>query len=96
MRNKTLEWSTKLKSCLEKNGMLSSYIKERPHPCLNTHTKLSKRLVDVFYQSAFEFINKHDSKLRMYSLIKESIEMENYLIITRNINSRICLTKFRL
>ena len=81
----SLEWSTKVKSCLEQNGILSSYTREPPHPCLNTHTKLHKRLADVFYQSAFESINKHDSKLRTYSLIKESVEIENYLITTRNI-----------
>ena len=92
----SLEWSTKVKSCLEQNGMLSSYTREPPHPCLNTHTKLYKRLADVFYQSAFESINKHDSKLRTCSLIKESVEIENYLITTRNINARVCLTKFRL
>ena len=50
----------------------------------------------VFYQSAFESINKLDSKLRTYSLIKESVEIENYLITTRNINARVCLTKFGL
>ena len=83
----SLEWSTKIKSCLEQNGMLSSYSREPPHLCLNTHTKLYKRLADVFYQSAFESINKHDSKLRTYSLIKESVEIENYLITTRNINA---------
>ena len=88
----SLEWSTNVKSCLEQNGMLSSYTREPPRPCLNTHTKLYKRLADVFYQS----INKHDSKLRTYSLIKESVEIENYRITTRNINARVCLTKFRL
>ena len=92
----SLEWSTKVKSCLEQNGMLSSYTRAPPHPCLNTHTKLYKRLSDVFYQSAFESINKQDSKLRTYSLIKASVEIENYLITTRNINARVCLTKFRL
>ena len=75
--------------------MLSSYTRAPPHPCLNTHTKLYKRLAGVFYQSA-ESINKQDSKLRTYSLIKESVEIENYHITTRNINARVCLTKFRL
>ena len=53
----SLEWSTKVKSCLEQNGMLSSCTREPPHPCLNTRTKLYKRLADVFYQSAFEIEN---------------------------------------
>ena len=92
----SLEWSTKVKSRLEQNGMLSSYTRAPLHPCLNTHTKLYKRLSDVFYQSAFESINKQDSKLRTYSLIKESVEIENYLITTRNINARVGLTQFRL
>ena len=92
----SLECGTKVKSCLEQNGMLSSYTRAPQHPCLNTHTKLYKRLSDVFYQSAFESINKQDSKLRTYSLIKASVEIENYLITTRNINARVCLTKFRL
>ena len=92
----SLEWSTKVKSCLEQNGMLSSHTRAPPHPCLNTHTKLYKRLSDVFYQPAFESINKQDSKLRTYLLIKDSVEIENYLITTRNINARVCLTKFRL
>ena len=96
VKQNSLEWSTKVKSCLEQNGMMSSYTREPPHPCLNTYTELYKRLADVFYQSAFESINKHDSKLRTYSLIKESVEIENYLITTRNINARVCLTKFRL
>ena len=43
----SLEWSTKVKSCLEQNGMSSSYNKAHPHPCLNTHNKLYKRLPDV-------------------------------------------------
>ena len=95
MEQNSLEWSTRVKSCLEQNGMLSSYTREPPHPCLNTNTEY-KRLADVFYQSAFESINKHDSKLRTYSLIKESVEIEKYLITTRNINARVCLTKFTL
>ena len=95
-KNAEQNWGTKVKSCLEQNGMLSSYTRAPPHPCLNAHTKLYKRLSDVFYQSAFESINKQDSKLRTYSLIKESVEIENYLITTRNINARVCLTKFRL
>ena len=51
---------------------------------------------DIFHQESFSEICKENSKLRTYSLIKNTIGNEKYLNKIENIQERISLAKFRL
>ena len=67
-------------------------------------------LHNILYYNQFGFRKNNstvNALIQIAEIIKESIEngkygcgifieIENYLIITRNINARVCLTKFRL
>ena len=62
----------------------------------NTHLNAWQRLNDIFHQLAFTEINKDNSKLRTYGLIKKNLGFENYLNADINVQDRIALTKLRL
>ena len=62
----------------------------------NIDDKLYKRLTDIFYQQSFESIRTTDSKLRTYSLIKQTVGIENYLKRVTNHKLRSGLTRLRL
>ena len=53
-------------------------------------------MTDEFHQNAFGNIANPGSKLRTYSLIKNEIGMEKYLVEMRNMELRTKYTKFRL
>ena len=50
----------------------------------------------MFYQNAFETINRPERKLRTYALFKTKVRCEQYLSKIKNTAIRIPLTKFRL
>ena len=91
-----LPWISSIRRQLEKNGMLSLFINEYPEAPNFINKKLHKRLVDEFHQNGFSAIQKQNSKLRTYALIKLDTGMEKYLTEIKNVKLRINLTKFRL
>ena len=60
------------------------------------HNIFFKRIVDIFYQNSFAEINRENSKLRTYKLLKTSIKQEPYITEIKNVNDRIAFSKFRL
>ena len=57
---------------------------------------LLQRLSDVFYQEAYQDINRVSSKLRTYKEIKTSLGRELYLTDPMCVKERIAFTKLRL
>ena len=55
-----------------------------------------QRLIDIFHQNVFAEIRENNSKLRTYSIIKNSIGFEPYLHQITAIHQRTTMTKFRL
>ena len=95
-QTESLHWLNKISICLQQNGLGNFFIEETGPFTPSIHNKLYERLKDIFHQKSFSSINETDSKLRTYSLIKESIGMETYLKTIRNINYRVSLSRFRL
>ena len=62
----------------------------------NIHLKYFQRMSHIFHQNAFAQIGKETSKLRTYSQLKVSIELEKYLRTHKNTDVRKQLTKIRL
>ena len=63
---------------LEDNGLPSLFVNQYPESKPQfIGKKLYQTLVDQFHQNAFETINKADSKLRTYALVKTNIVMED-------------------
>ena len=88
-----LTWVTQIKNTLSEIRMRESFINS--DDC-NIQKKVFQRMCDIFHQGAFEQINKENSKLRTYKLIKTNIGRELYLEKIENIENRISFTKFRL
>ena len=93
--SKDIGWSNNIKQELATVGLYEIFITHRDNE-ISAEMQLSRRLVDIFHQSAFAAINKCDSKLRTYSLMKTKIGYEEYLNRISSINDRRALTKFRL
>ena len=92
-----LPWISRVKLNLEENGLLSLFVNQYPTTKPQfIGKKLHQTLIDQFHQIAFETINKADSKLRTYALLKTRIGMEEYLMEIRNTAIRKQLSKFRL
>ena len=92
-----LPWISRVKGILEDNGLLSLFVNQYPESKPQfIGKKLYQTLVDQFHQNAFETINKADSKLRTYGLVKTDIGMEDYLAEIRSVPVRVQLSKFRL
>ena len=53
-------------------------------------------MTDIFHQHAFSDINRSDSRLRTYGILKLEPGFENYLNELKSIKERTALTKFRL
>ena len=62
----------------------------------NSHLKAFQRTINIFHQEAFSDIQRSDSKLRTYSLLKVQLGFENYLNDIKSIKERTALTKLRL
>ena len=92
-----LPWLATVNLILESNGLLSLFVNQYPtNKTQFIGKKLYQTLVDQFHQVAFETINKPDSKLRTYALVKKTVGMEEYLTQIKNISIRTQLSKFRL
>ena len=91
-----LPWIQGIKGHLQKNRLLSLFLKQYPEAPNFVHKKLYRTMTDEFHQNAFSSITDPGSKLRTYSLIKTEIGMESYLVEMRNIEFRIKYTKFHL
>ena len=63
---------------------------------LSSHLKAFQRMIDIFHQEAFSDIQRSDSKLRTYSLLKLKPGFENYLREIVSVKERTALTKLRL
>ena len=92
--SKDLMWPQQILSQLSKIGMMESFYSNDKA----THLEVFKRMQDIFHQNAFTDINRDDSKLRTYKLVKETIGLEYYLCSETKINikDRIAFTKLRL
>ena len=61
-----------------------------------THNRFYQRLIDIYYQNAFETIQCETSKLRTYRLVKGTQGMSSYITNISNIKDRVALSKLRL
>ena len=93
--SKDIGWSNNIKQELATVGLYEMFITHRDNET-PAEMQLFRRLVDIFHQSTFVAINKCDSKLRTYGLMKTKIGYEEYLSRISSINDRRALTKFRL
>jgi hypothetical protein len=59
-------------------------------------TKLCSKMYDSHYSEFRNYINRDDSKLRTYKLFKNSIQIENYLLLIKNSELRREFTKLRI
>ena len=91
-----LIWISRIRDCLEKNGLLGLYLNNYDNKPPFVHSKISQSLSDQFHQNAFEKIKGEDSKLRTYSIYKDKIGFEQYLTQLKNPYIRSEITKFRL
>ena len=92
----SLNWLNLIKASIAQNGLGNYFINQTVPPNKSLYKIYYNRLKDAFIQRAFATITQPNSKLRTYSLIKEKIGIEGYLISVRNTKQRISLSKFRL
>ena len=88
-----LNWTTTIRNTLAEHGLSFYYTNTN---IKNKHLGFQRRAKDIFHQEAFSTIKEGSSKLRTYSLIKQSIGKEHYLSTIRNPKTRRTLSKFRL
>ena len=91
-----LPWIMGIKGHLERNGLLSLFIKDFPNEPNFVHKKLHSSLVDQFFQNTFAAIGDQGSKLRTYALFKKERGLEDYLFKIQNIDVRTKIAKFRI
>ena len=96
-----LTWISSIKTLLESNGMLQSFLTANSNPNNNSKQKdignlVFQRLCDQFHQNALASFRNENSKLKTYSTLKNEIGMEKYLIDIPNFKYRSVLTKLRL
>ena len=92
-RLEDLNWTKTISKTLAEHGLQFDYTDKE---IKNKHIGLLNRAKNIFHQEAFSTIKKNSSKLRTYSLIKQNIGREDYLLKLRNPKVRGILTKFRL
>ena len=88
-------WAFSIKGCFSKIGLLDAFINRTPRPNNPPDLLLFSREKDIFQQSALSEI-KTMSKLHTYSLLKQNILPEEYLVSVENVSDRIALTRLRL
>ena len=88
-----LNWTKSISNTLSEHGLQIYYTESEIR---NKHIGFLKRANDIFHQNAFSEINDDSSKLRTYSLIKDTKGREEYLVKIRNTKTRTSLSKFRL
>ena len=96
-----LPWTSGIKTILESNGMLQSYILNNVNTSEHYKKKptcnlIFERLCDQFHQNTFEAFRGENSKLETYSVLKTEIGLETYLTDIKNIKHRCAMAKLRL
>ena len=96
-----LTWISSIKTLMESNGMLQSFLPANSNPNNNSKQKdignlVFQRLCDQFHQNALAPFRNENSKLKTYSTLKSEIGMEKYLIDIPNFKYRSALAKLRL
>ena len=91
-----LPWTSGIKTRLESNGMLQSFIannvnKSEHYKKKPTCNLIFERLCDQFHQNTFEAIRGENSKLKTSSVLKTEIGLETYLT-----DIRCAMAKLRL
>ena len=89
----SLKWANRIKLCLSENGFGYTHFQNN---LINAHKKMFTRQVDIFNQLALSNIANPDSKLRTYSLVKNTPGIENYLLNVANEKHRQAISKFWL
>ena len=90
-----LVWPSRIRSCLSNIGMQEIFLYgNNSRQC--TENLFFKRTIDIFHQNSFAELNRVNTKLRSYKLLKTEIGSEPYLNGIKNTRDRISLTKFRL
>ena len=89
---KELDWNRTICTLLSEHGMRYRITEN----FLDTGDAFLGKAKDIYHQEAFTQINKPESKLRTYALIKTDIGREPYLSEIRNAKHRQKLSKFRL
>ena len=87
------EWPNRVLDYLSQMGMADTYNKNVTMSYIHT---IFKRMCDIYQQNSFAEIQKEESKLRTYSIIKTTYGFENYLNDVKKLVDRINLTKLRL
>ena len=87
-----LTWSSNIENKLSVIGMRELFLGKDK----NSHLKAFQRLKDIFHQDAFSNIQRSESKLRTYGLLKLQPGLEKYLSEICSIKERTALTKLRL
>ena len=89
---KQLSWVSQMELRLASIGQLESFI-TKDHL---SDTKAFQRMTDIFYQNTFATIREGSSKLRTYGKLKNTREIEKYLLSNIKEKQRISMTKLRL
>ena len=90
-----LTWPSRIQYCLSSIGMQNIFL--HGNNCQqSTENLFLFRSMDIFHQNSFAELDRENSKLRTYKLLKTEIGREPYLNHIRNIEDRMTLTKFRL
>ena len=89
---KELDWHHTICTLLSEHGMQYRITENSS----DTGDAFFGKAKDIYHQEAFTQINKPESKLRTYALIKTDIGRELYLNEIRNVKHRQKLSKFRL
>ena len=87
-----LTWSSNIEKTLSEIGLREQFLSNDE----SAHLKALQRLKDIFHQDAFSDIQRNNSKLRTYSLLKTTPGYEAYLSDIHSIKERTALTKLRL
>ena len=92
----SLAWTESIKENLSNVGMYENYLEPLVPRNHGTHNRFYQRLIDIYYQNAFETIQCETSKLRTYRLVKGTQGMSSYITNISNIKDRVALSKLRL
>ena len=76
-----LGWISQIRGLFESNGLSNLFKNKNEQNC---HGYLHQRLKDQFHQRAFTSIRER-SRLRVYSLLKKQIGLEEYLVTIPNV-----------
>ena len=93
--NKNNSWSRHIQEFLSKTGFGYIWDQQAVHDPKQFIKAFKSRCQDIHIQECFGEIDK-SNRCRLYRNIKDTYEMEPYLLINYNRELRQCLTKMRL